>query len=241
MHPLKKKPAAGGNEWLITYSDLVTLLLVFFVLLYAFSKVDLEKFQGFVESFQGQGVLMEGSGVLEESLVGGQEDKAPMEAFSQGNVEGMYQVTIQFLRKEGLLDLVEVSYQEVGVALNIKEAILFDSGNAVLKPGARELLNRLAGFLDEIPNEIVVEGHTDNRPISTLRYPSNWELSVDRAVKVVRYLTEEEGLEPGKFVALGYGEHRPEVPNTTAENRAKNRRVMIIIKANEVPSEVSGE
>ena len=206
MHPLKKKPAAGGNEWLITYSDLVTLLLVFFVLLYAFSKVDLEKFQGFVESFQGQGVLMEGSGVLEESLVGGQKKRPPWRPFLRECGRHVPSDNTVF-EKEGLLDLVEVSYQEVGVALNIKEAILFDSGNAVLKPGARELLNRLAGFLDEIPNEIVVEGHTDNRPISTLRYPSNWELSVDRAVKVVRYLTEEEGLEPGKFVALGYGEH----------------------------------
>lgn len=225
----KKKAAARGNEWLVTYSNLVTLLLVFFVLLHAFSKVDPGKFQGFVSSFQGQGVFMSGSGGL---------DQTPVDT---GNVEGMYQETVEFLSKEGLQDLVEVGYEEAGIVLSIKESFIFNSNNAVLKPEGRELLDRLAGFFAEIPNEIVVEGHTDNRPISTLRYPSNWELSADRAVKVVRYLTEEQGLNPMKFVAVGYGEHRPEVPNTTPENQAKNGRVVLIIKANEVPREVSGE
>lgn len=244
MRRHKKRPPLRENEWLFTYSDLVTLLLVFFVLLYAFSKVDIEKFQGFVASFQSQGILINGSGVLDDqSLPEG--DEGQVEDISEGSgesspAEQMFEMTVQFLQEEGLQDLVEVSYQEAGIALEIREAILFDSGNAILKPGARELLHRLSGLFSELPNEIAVEGHTDNRRISTLRYPSNWELSVDRAAKVVRYLTEEEGLDARNFFAAGYGEHRPVVPNSSPENQARNRRVVMVINTNEVPSEVSG-
>jgi chemotaxis protein MotB len=241
----RNKQPVKADEWLLTYSDLVTLLLVFFVFMYAFSRVDVEKFEGFVSSFQAQGILMDGTGVLDQSAPEREENLTQQQSMVEGIGQSsasqqLYEMAVQHLEGEGLLDLVEVSYEEGGIALDIKEAILFDSGNAVLKPGARELLNRLAGFFSELPNQIVVEGHTDNRRINTLRYPSNWELSVDRAAKVVRYLTEEEGLNPRKFTAVGYGEYRPVVPNTSPENQAMNRRVMIVIKTNEVPSEVSG-
>lgn len=246
MRRRKSRPPAQTDDWLLTYSDLVTLLLVFFVLLYAFSMVDVRKFRGFIDSFQTQGILMDGSGIMEQDSPEGIEENLPRqksltgEGGQAGGFPPVYNQTVDYLKQEDLLDMVEVTYETGGVALDIKEAILFDSDNAILKPGARELLHRLSGLFAALPNEIVVEGHTDNRQIHTVRYPSNWELSVDRAAKVVRYLTEEEGLDPRKFSAVGYGEYRPAVPNTSPENQAMNRRVMMVIKTTQVPSEVSG-
>lgn len=245
MRRPKKIQSVKTDGWLLTYADLVTLVLVFFVMMYAFSRVDIRKFESFVSSFQSQGILMDGSsGVLEHgSSPEEQRYRTPQSSLSQGEgqsgaAQDMYDMTVRYLEKEGLLELAEVTYEEGGIALDIKETILFDSGNAVLKPGARELLNRLAGFFAELPNEIVVEGHTDNRQINTVQYPSNWELSVDRAAKVVRYLIEEEGLDPRRFTAVGYGEYYPVVPNTSSENQAANRRVMMVIKTTEVSREV---
>ena len=244
MRRPKKIEPVKSDGWLLTYADLITLVLVFFVMMYAFSRIDIRKFESFVSSFQERGILMEGSGVLDHgSSPEGQEYRTRQDSLAQGEGQSgasqdMYDMTVHYLKQEGLLDLAEVTYEEGGIALDIKETILFDSGNAVLKPGARELLNRLAGFFAEIPNEIVVEGHTDNRRINTVQYPSNWELSVDRAAKVVRYLIEEEGLNPRRFTVVGYGEYHPVVPNTSPENQAMNRRVMMVIKTTEVSREV---
>jgi len=157
------------------------------------------------------------------------EDEAALGEGAQSNLKEIYNMTVSYLREHGLSDQVEVGYRQRGIALEIKERILFDSGKAVLKPEARQLLDRLSGLFKKLPNQISVEGHTDNRPIQTAQYPTNWELSVDRAAKVVRYLTEERGLDPRKFVAVGFGEYQPVLPNTSPENQAQNRRVVLVI------------
>lgn len=230
MRPSKIQPSPGEKEWLLTYSGLVTLLLVFFVCLWGISSVDMVKFQQVVSSFQSQGIAS-----------GSDEHGGSWKEDGGGNLQGgqMYSGAVGYIKKQELSDLVGVSYEEGGISFDIKEDVLFDPESAVLKPGARDLLDRLAEFFSGFTNQIVVEGHTDDRPISTLRYPSNWELSSDRAAKVVRYLTEERGLAPGRFCVVGYGGQRPVVPNTSPENRAKNRRVMLVIKTREMPREVS--
>jgi len=241
MRRRRIKKEISANDWLVTYSDLVTLLLVFFVLLFSFSQIDIIKFQRFVTSFQGQGILDSSTSPLEEvspeeNRSGQLEDEALKQELGQGQVDGLtqtYEMTVQYLKEQGLSDKVEVSYRERGIALDIKERILFDSGKAILKPGARELLDRLSGLFQRLPNQITVEGHTDNRNINTQQYPTNWELSVDRSVKVVRYLCEERDLDPGKLVAAGFGEFQPVVPNTSPENQALNRRVVLVINTQE--------
>lgn len=245
MRRRKKFEQARGDEWLLTYCDLATLLLTFFVLMYAFSKVDIRKFEGFVASFQGVGLMDDGSGVLDQSAPEGTEGVSGIESLieqngSKGETQEMYNKVQQYLEGEGLSGKVDANIQPASVEMVINEKILFDSGEAVLKPEARELLDQLSGLFEQLPNQIAVEGHTDNRTINTAQYPTNWELSADRAAKVVRYLTEECSLDPQKFVAVGYGEFSPIAPNDSPENQALNRRVVMTIKTKEVPSEVSG-
>ena len=229
-----KKEIEEG-DWLLTYSDLVTLVLVFFVLLYSFSQIDIVKFQSFIASFQGTGILDHNVSPLDEEQPKDPNQTELLEQLAEEmseravNIANIYEMTTEYLREQGLSDQVDVTYNEGGIALDIKEKILFDSGKAVLKPEARELLDKLRGLFLRLSNQVYVEGDTDNRAINTAQYPTNWELSADRAVKVVRYLTEEKGLDSGKFVAMGYGQYKPVAPNNSPENQAQNRRVVLLI------------
>src|SRR5690606_8321240 len=111
----------------------------------------------------------------------------------------------------------------------LQERILFDSGQAELKPDGLPFLDKISLLLSKIPNYVRVEGHTDNRPISTVQYPSNWELSGARASSVIRHILDSGEFNPSRFIAAGYGDTRPIVPNTSSENWQKNRRVEIVI------------
>ena len=113
--------------------------------------------------------------------------------------------------------------------VRLADRVLFDLGKADLRPDARRVLDALAGVLAELPNPVRVEGHTDDLPINNERFPSNWELSTARATTVVRYFIEHHGMDPRRFSAAGYGEYHPLVPNTSAANRQKNRRVDVVI------------
>ncbi|MEW6661731.1 MAG: OmpA family protein [Bacillota bacterium] len=234
----------GVLDWMTTYSDMVTLLLTFFILLYSFSVLDVVKFKAFVTSFQGSGVLNWSTSPLEEtdprdsqqpnevSATPSQQDSLSLDHVNEINPLLEAYFTVQaFLQESGLENLVEVRYEDRGIALDIKERVLFDSGKADLRPEAKRLLDTLSVLLAKLPYQISVEGHTDNRRINTQEFPSNWELSVGRAVKVVRYLVEQQGLDPRKFAAVGYGEYQPVVPNTSLDNMALNRRVVIMIIA----------
>ncbi|KKM12334.1 hypothetical protein SY88_04065 [Clostridiales bacterium PH28_bin88] len=233
-----------SQEWLLTYADMVTLVLTFFVLLYSFSVLDVVKFKQFITSFQGSGILDWGPVPMEQPQPESSSQQQPSEqAPSSSQSQMMQQIsetnpllevfyTVQtFLQESGLEQMVEVRYEDRGIALDIKERVLFDSGKADLKPEARKLLDSLAGLLDKLPYQISVEGHTDNRPINTPEFPTNWELSTRRSVRVVRYFTETLGLDPKKFAATGYSEFQPVAPNDTPEKQALNRRVVIMIIA----------
>ena len=128
---------------------------------------------------------------------------------------------------------MEIIETEQGVAIQVRESILFETSKSTLREDSKAVLSSIAELLSSIDNTIVVEGHTDNRPISTAEFPSNWELSVDRAVNVVKYFVENTGIDPKRLSATGYGEHHPVVPNDTEENMAKNRRVNILIIADD--------
>jgi len=230
---------SGPGEWLLTYSDFITLVLTFFVLLYSFSNLDVQKFRTFVASFQGVGILNQGPAPMQAKEVREESSQVPMfqpnpsylEAARQlqQTLEEIYTTVQSYLREYGLEDKVELRYTDRGVALDIKEKILFDTGKADLKPEARVLLDRLAGLFGRLPYQIQVEGHTDTRPIHTVEFPTNWELSTARSARVVRYFTEVHGLDPRKFAAVGYGEFRPLVPNDSEEHMALNRRVVMVI------------
>lgn len=117
-----------------------------------------------------------------------------------------------------------------GLVIHLPEFLFFASGEAQIRPEAEPLLDRLAEILRKIPNHVAVEGHTDNRPINTPQFPSNWELSVHRATSLVRYLVEKDHLDPARFAAAGYGEFAPLTGNDEEPGRRLNRRVDIVIK-----------
>lgn len=233
----KRPPFGGGGQsqaWLTTYGDMVTLLLCFFVMLFAFSSLDNARFQAIISAFQGAlGVLDGGTAVIREaSIAGASSPEADLLRRTVAEIEEA-QLMLNRLRalqmSQGLESAFSLENVERGVVIHFTDRVLFDLGKAELKPEAKEVLQLVAQELKAWPNHIRVEGHTDNLPIRTAPYPSNWELSTARATEVLRYLIDVGGLAPERMSAAGYGEYRPIAPNDSEEGRAKNRRVDIVL------------
>lgn len=224
-------PTSTAPGWMCTYGDLVTQLLIFFVLLFSFSNVDKGKFNSAMVSLQGSLGILEGQGI---GLVGDGGGSMPTPTPSD-----MSQLqTAQKLIREELAgsgdgatgtEGIEMVIEDRGLVIRMKDSILFDSGQAQLKPAARTVLNDVAEALRKLPNHVRIEGHTDNRPISTSAFPSNWELSTSRATNVIRYLIEQRGLSAKRLSAAGYGEFRPVADNGTDAGRGQNRRVDLVL------------
>lgn len=240
---LGKNDGTGGSpSWMTTYSDLMSLLLTFFILLYSMSNIDAQKFKNIAYSLQialsggGSEYIFDEDGLDDSVLPPTSEEGEDIidddimlnEPISPAIVE-MYNKVSEYLVENNLGADVSVRMQSEGVFVEIKDAILFEPGSAELKESGIELLDKLEGLLKDFDNKIVVEGHTDNVPSRTYLYPTNWELSTARAVSVLRYLTEQKGIDPKRLSARGYGEYSPIAPNDTPENRTKNRRVNLLI------------
>ncbi len=225
MRRRQREESSSSGSWLTTYSDMVTLLLAFFVLLFAFSAVDEGKFSSIMSAFQNYlGVFNEGQSILDSP------GPLPFDYSDMGHRQlyELFEQMTDYIEQEGLQG-VELEIQERGLIIRFAEQVFFDLGQAILKPEALEILDSLADRLRDLPNPLRVEGHTDDWPIRTSSFPSNWELSVHRATNVVRHLIEENGFDPEKLSVAGYSEYRPIRTNDTAENRAMNRRVDIVI------------
>ncbi|MCL6450691.1 MAG: OmpA family protein [Acetobacteraceae bacterium] len=225
-------PRGSSPPWMLTYGDMVTLLLTLFVMLYAFSQVDLQKFEMVLVSLQGAfGVLRGGGGGVELGPVTEPEEVPGEQPFQVDwqQLRAASESLAEAVARAGLSGQVQLQMEERGLVVRFADAVLFDLGRAELKPAARAILDEVARVVRPLPNPIRVEGHTDDLPISTVRFPSNWELSTARATTVVRYFIEHHGFPPGRLSAAGYGEHKPVAPNTSDENRRKNRRVDVVI------------
>ena len=223
----KKKPDdINTNAWMDTYADTITLLLTFFILPYSFSTTDNERLQLIAAALKGEitGIPMKLENTPDISL----------EDIEQGIGEkSPYSILVdkiqEIIDKNALTDSVKVREEDSGVVLQLSENVLFDLGKADLKPESIKVLDIISTLIPSISNEIMVQGHTDNIPISSGTYKSNWELSTARAITVLRYFIETKGFDPTRFSATGYGEYKPLVDNSTEENRAINRRVDILI------------
>lgn len=224
---------------MLTYSDMVTLLLTFFILLFAMSAIDVGRFKATIISIQSS--LFGYTGIFDPlepegpDSPGTDEPEEPLDELERAALERIREAGIlqsqaeAFLERVDLGGMVEVKIEERGVVMELPNQIFFEQASAELKPQAREFLRELAQFFGEIRQRIIIEGHTCTLPINTAQYPSNWELSVARSVRVTRYLVETYGLEPGRFTATGYGEHQPIATNDTPEGRAANRRVTVVL------------
>jgi len=218
-----------ASTWLATYGDMVSLLLCFFILLYSFSSVDSQKFKQVVISLQEAlgGILMGGGAITDGIDAGGSEVEV-------AQMEDVLAEIQQYIEENGLQGAVVAEYEERGVVIRFMDTVLFDLAKANLKPDSIHILDKMAQVLLKVPNQVAVEGHTDNLPIQTTEFPSNWWLSTARANRVAEYLISRHAVAPERVSVVGYGEFRPLQPNTSAANRAKNRRVEILIKRTEI-------
>jgi len=216
----------GLDEWVMTYGDMMSLLLTFFVLIVSFSSMQETKFD------QAAASLSEAFGVMQspESVIEFHDPIVPNHN-PQREAEILYEVRSveKMLLDKGLEDQVEVEVTDDGVIVRINAPFMFTSGGADLKNQPRTLLDKLAGFFNKTPYKVKVQGHTDDIPINSTRYPSNWELSSARAVTVARYF-QSRGVPPERIEATGFGEHHPIATNDTPQGRAKNRRVEIFLQ-----------
>jgi chemotaxis protein MotB len=204
--------------WLTTFNDLITLLMVFFVLLFSMGSLDADRFAVFQKGLQNAMGVLEGGMNAPQGMVSDYQRSL----LDRDLLEG--QNFLKFSRSEGL----EAEYTRKGIRITLRDELLFRSGSAKITEEGHRLLNTLAAVIRPMQRHVRIEGHTDDRPISTLRYPSNWELSTARAVNVLTYLLQGD-LDPVLLSAAGYGSCRPRVPNDSQDNRALNRRVEIIL------------
>jgi chemotaxis protein MotB len=228
---MKKKKHEGehenGERWLLTYADLITLLLGLFVILYAMSKVDAGKYAEIAAALGGTfGASAGGKIAVIQGSAGVVPVPLPGKGAGQAEMVKHIQAALRPNIESGLINL---STNERGVTVRVMEELGFASASAEPKPAMLRLLDSLAGILKNLPYEVRVEGHTDNVPINTAVFRSNWDLSVSRSVNTAYYLIGQHGLLPARVSVAGYGEFRPLVPNTSEENRARNRRVDIVI------------
>jgi len=233
---------SGSPAWMTIFGDLMTLLLVFFVLLYSFSVMDLQKFQGFMSALQNQLGVMEGGKTISESQVMNQGMQGQNFNSSRVNLNQIKQDMQNYINNNNLEDNVHLEMSERGLVIRMTGEILYDVGEAVIKPTGREVLNEIGTNIVGVRNNVKVEGHTDSLPINNSQYPSNWELSTARAVRVIKFFVDNIDINPSRLSAAGYSKYRPIKENVSPKNRAVNRRVEVVIlntmiKEDEVRSE----
>jgi chemotaxis protein MotB len=236
MRRRRRSDHVSGNHdrWLVSYADFMTLLFAFFVTMYAISNVDAKKLDKAVSAFQvafaewkvapapgsGMGMLPGSSlGATATATAVAQPDGALL------NVESRLFYRMRAVGE----DRVELRRDHRGLVITVKEAGSFPTGSADLDGTALELFREIGRSLADLPNAIRIEGHTDDLPIHTERFSSNWALSTARATTVVAFMAQQVGLAPTRLSAAGYGEFHPREPNDSPEHRARNRRVDIVV------------
>jgi chemotaxis protein MotB len=229
------------DRWLVSYADFITLLFAFFVVMYAISSVNEGKYKIFSASlisvFGNKGVKPEATAssgeqeMLLKSLVERRNARlAERQRIQQERLQAIAHNLNQVLDPLLKSGQVSITQTERGLVLEINASVLFDSGEAVLQGGVVKTLTHVAQVLQQGDNAIEVEGHTDDVAISTVRFPSNWELSSARASSVVRMFIEH-GVAAVRLTAVGSADNHPVAPNATPEGRARNRRVTVTIMA----------
>ncbi len=222
----EQKQEEGAPEWLTTFSDLMSLLLTFFVLLLSFANMDIQKFQDML------GSIKDAFGVQVK------RPEAPYAAFSPSPYEnkvkltkedkqvlGMVLIAKSILGKAQKSTPMDITTEQDGVLVRIRSEVLFKKGTAKILPESKKVLDSIIELLKKNDWMVAIRGHTDDIEAKNSKYPSAWELSTARAAAVLKYILEKGGFNPRRFRAEGYADTLPLVPNTNKENRRKNRRV----------------
>ena len=264
MSRRKRRPSHANHErWLVSYADFITLLFAFFVVLYASSQVDKRKVGRLALAIQ---VAFQEMGVFEASTTEVPIDNSTPMPFSSAQAIESSERTASLGRIVSLPngspgtseengDLAElqeeletalaseIQRKEIamrrepdGLVISLREVGFFESGSAQMKSASQDAFDRIAGMLRQRDYRLRIEGHTDDAPIHTAQFPSNWELSASRATEIVRLLIVRDGFGPNRLSAAGYAEYHPVATNTTAEGRGMNRRVDIVVLGKGLPA-----
>lgn len=232
MAKYEKKQSAGAPEWMATYGDLVTLLLCFFIMLFATSNVDSEKFDVLVQSFNpGLFDFTGGDNIM--GLMDKDENNEMSNFFStelvyQAELQGLEDTLTEFVENEQLEDSLDIVRDSDKITLRFSSSLLFESGKATLKAEVKPYLDKISKTLPK-DYDVQIEGHTDNLPIHNAQFASNWELSALRGINVLKYMVNHCNIDSNRLSVAGYGEFRPIADNSTPEGRSQNRRVDIIL------------
>lgn len=240
-----KHPEHVNHErWLVSYADFITLLFATFVALYALSRTDVAKAAIAAESlrisFGAQNDKIIPQEALDLQAIPANRPKPipsdtnfpnphPRKEAGKEQFEEIKKEMEEYLITKAMLQKVSVELQERGLVVSLKEAGFFESGKAEVRSESYQILQEIAKKISQYRNPVRVEGHSDNMPIHSRTYPTNWELSSTRAVNMARVMTDRFGVPPNKISATGYGEHRPVADNSTPAGRARNRRVDLVI------------
>jgi chemotaxis protein MotB len=237
---MKKKHEEHENHerWLVSYADFITLLFAFFVVMYSVSSVNQGKYRILSDSLSSS--FSHSKPIGELSIV-----NLPIEKSRKIVVKDNQKTKVNaraFLKVANAINMakvpngVKITSTERGLSIRISDDALFSSGSATINSQIKEFLDLIAGLVKDLPNLIEVEGHTDNQPIRTTAFPSNWDLSTSRANALVRYLTEYHHLQANRFSSTGYAGTRPIETNDTVEGQSANRRVeLVILRATSPP------
>ena len=223
-------------RWLLTYADMITLLLALFIILFAISTISRVKFQRLATAISGGFNNADSINNPPNGGTTGNEAGRTEEA----NMASAKQQLDKYIAQRNLRSKVQTRLDRQGLVITLlSDKTYYDSGSAELRPETKQLLDVVAKQLRKLPNDVRVEGSTDNVPIATAEFPSNWELSAARATGVTRYLVEQDKIVPTRISFAGYGEFHPKFPNDTDAHRQQNRRVDIVI-LNGVNTPVAG-
>lgn len=215
----------GG--WQIVYTGFILIMLSFFILLTSFASLDQSKITRFVSSFSNAVSVLSGGRSIEQ---GSTMLDTTINPLPRDDMAARLFETVRAINNQIGLEGTEIQMTERGVVMTLKDKLLFESGQGRFSAGAYDRLVKIATIIKQVAVPVEIEGHTDDRPINTRDYPSNWELSTTRAVSVLRYLVDEQGVEPGQLSAVGFAQYHPVAANDSDEHRAMNRRVDFVFK-----------
>jgi len=227
------EPEAPENHerWIVSYADMLTLLFALFVVLYATSDANPQKLQSAhysIDQAFSIGVLQGSNGASPVFTSGGGLTPSISEIKSN-HLAGLTETLDGFAEANNLEGKIQVRSDADSITISLADNLLFDSGSADLKPGSQDVLLVVASALSGLPNDMRIEGHTDDVPVNSPDFATNWELSAARASRVLRFLSEQGQLDAGRLFLAGYADTRPIGDNTTPEGRALNRRADIVI------------
>jgi chemotaxis protein MotB len=236
---LKNDDSNSGGGWEIVYSGFILIMLCFFIMLCSFSTMEEAKIMRFVRSFTNAVSFFPGGKSFESGAVVVPESAGIVA--SRSELAKLFENLERLSDRFNLKDKIELLFSQEGLVMRLSEHTLFESGVASIAPQALPLLEKMGALVAQTTYLIRIEGHTDDVPIHTAVFPSNWELSTARAVNVLRYLIEHHRIDSLRLSAEGFGEFQPLVANDTSENRAKNRRVEVIFIRQDLENPAIGE